>query len=282
MGILKIKRLLATVSMCIIVLGDILYSPIVAYAGTGADEPVDYQEISRQIEEDVERYHIPGMSIIIVDADDVLFSETYGNCDSIDTPFIIGSMSKSFTALAVMQLVEEGRVDPDQKISSYINVSSYLKNPQDGDKITVRQLLNQTSGLGEYQRFGNAEITDSYGKYQYANVNYSLLGKIIESVTGENYDEYVEKNIFAPLQMNHSAATLEEAKEDGLIAGYRNYFGFPMAGEPDYPNDSSWSLVPAGYISSSASDMGKYLQMYLKGGDCPINSVNRCLIMPGL
>ena len=266
-GMLKIKRVLAIVSMCIVVLGGILYSPIVAYADTGADELADYQEISRQIEEDVERYHIPGMSIVIVDADKVLFSETYGNCDNIDTPFIIGSMSKSFTALAVMQLVEEGRVDLDQKISSYIDVSSYLKNPQDGDKITVRQLLNQTSGLGEYQRFGNAEITDSYGKYQYANVNYSLLGKIIESVTGKNYAEYVEKNIFAPLQMNHSAATLEEAKEDGLIAGYRNYFGFPIAGEPDYPDDSSWSLVPAGYISSSTSDMGKYLQMYLKGGE---------------
>lgn len=71
MGMLKIKRLLAIVSMCIIVLGNILYSPIVAYADTGKDEPGDYQAISRQIEEDVERYHIPGMSIIIVDADDV-------------------------------------------------------------------------------------------------------------------------------------------------------------------------------------------------------------------
>ena len=65
---------------------------------------------------------------------------------------------------------------------------------------------------------------------------------------------------------NNTAATLVQSKENGLITGYRNYFGLPIAGEPDYPDKYSWSTVPAGYLSSSVSDMAKYLQMYLNGG----------------
>ena len=70
--------------------------------------------------------------------------------------------------------------------------------------------------------------------------------------------------------MEHSAASLEKSKANGMIDGYRNYFGIPIAGEPDYPQDISvgtWTNVPAGYLSSSAADMGKYLQMYLNGGN---------------
>ena len=147
--------------------------------------------------------HIPGMAVIVVNKDEVLFAEAYGNCESIDTPFIIGSMSKSFTALAIMQLVEQGKIDLDTPISDYIDVSLYLKNTLDGNRITVRQLLNHTSGLGTYQRFGSAKITDSYGKYEYANVNYGLLGKIIESVSGKSYSDYVEQYIFSCRFVNH-------------------------------------------------------------------------------
>ena len=231
-----------------------------------ANADADYESINSQLEKDAEKYHIPGMAVIVVDKDGVLFSGTYGNCDSIDTPFIIGSMSKSFTALSILQLVQNGKIELDAPISNYIDVSDYFSEPSDGDKITVRQLLNQTGGLGTYQRFGNAKITENYGQHVYANVNYGLLGKIIEAVSGENYADYVDKNIFTPLEMSHSSATLEGSRANGLIDGYRNYFGIPVAGAPDYPNDDSWSTVPAGYLSSSASDMGRYLQMYLNGG----------------
>lgn len=231
-----------------------------------ACELPDFDTVSEQLEADARAYHIPGMAVIVVNKDDVLFSGAYGNCGSTDTPFIIGSMSKSFTALSIMQLVEQGRIDLDTPISDYIDVSLYLKNTLDGNRITVRQLLNHTSGLGTYQRFGSAKITDSYGKYEYANVNYGLLGKIIESVSGKSYSDYVEQYIFSPLDMEHSSAAFDDSKADGLITGYRNYFGIPVAGEPDYPDDRSWSTVPAGYISSCASDMGNYLQMYLNNG----------------
>lgn len=214
------------------------------------------------------------MAVIVVNMDEVLFSETYGNCESADTPFIIGSMSKSFTALSIMQLVEDGKIILDDPISEYIDASMWFENKSDCDRITVRNPLNHTSGITTYQTFGKLEITDSYGKYIYANANYGLLGLIIESVSGVSYEKYVNDNIFLPLNMNHSAASLEQSKKNGLIDGYRNYFGIPIAGEPDYPGDiaeGSWTNVPAGYLSSSVYDMASYMQMYLNSGEGIIN-----------
>lgn len=242
----------------------------VSYAIAAENSSPDYDEISDQIADDVEKYHIPGMAVMVVDKDSVLFQETYGNCDSIDEPFIIGSMSKSFTALAIMQLVEDGKIDLDSPITEYIDASEWFINNADCNKITVRDLLNQTSGITTYQTFGKLESTDSYGRHVYANANYGLLGLIVQDVSGQSYEDYVTDNIFEPLGMEHTAASLEKSKENGLIAGYRNYFGIPVAGEPDYPGEitsGTWTNVPAGYLSSSASDMGKYLQMYLNGGD---------------
>lgn len=227
---------------------------------------IDYEAVSKELETKIKKNHIPGMSVVVVNSNEVVFSKTYGNCKSIDTPFIIGSLSKSFTALSIMKLVEEGRIDINKPISTYIDTSLYFKNKEDGDKITIKQLLNQNSGIGTYQKLGSIEITKNYGKYEYANANYNLLGKIIESVSNESYSDYVTKNIFEPLEMNHTSATLEESNKNGLIKGYQNYFGFPIAEKPNYPTKNSWSQVPAGYISSSASDMGKYLQMYLNNG----------------
>lgn len=227
---------------------------------------IDYEAVSKELETKIKKNHIPGMSVVVVNSNEVVFSKTYGNCKSIDTPFIIGSLSKSFTALSIMKLVEEGRIDINKPISTYIDTSLYFKNKEDGDKITIKQLLNQNSGIGTYQKLGSIEITKNYGKYEYANANYNLLGKIIESVSNESYSDYVTKNIFEPLEMNHTSATIEGSNKNGLIKGYQNYFGFPIAEKPNYPTKNSWSQVPAGYISSSASDMGKYLQMYLNNG----------------
>lgn len=226
-----------------------------------------YDSVSKMLEKDIKENHIPGMAVIVVNRDEVIFSKTYGNCENIDTPFIIGSMSKSFTALSIMKLVEENKIDINKSISTYIDTSLYFKNKEDGDKITVKQLLNQNSGIGTYQKLGSLKITRNYGKYEYSNANYNLLGKIIESVSNESYSDYIKKNILKPLGMNHTGTTLEESNKNGLIKGYQNYFGIPIAESPNYPtDDNSWIQVPAGFISSSASDMGKYLQMYLNQG----------------
>ena len=91
----------------------------------------DYDKISKQLADDVKKHHIPGMAVMVVDKDSVLFQETYGNCNSIDTPFIIGSMSKSFTAVAIMQLVEENKIDLNKPVSEYINATEWFVDSSD-------------------------------------------------------------------------------------------------------------------------------------------------------
>ena len=244
-----------------------------AFADDGT--AVNYERIGEQIAEDVRRYHIPAMAVAVVDKDKVLFEQTYGECKSADQPFIIGSMSKSFTALAIMQLAEQGKLDLAEPMDKYIDSSEWFKDGSDHSRITIKDLLNHTSGITTFQQFGSLESTDSYGNHVYANANYGLLGLIIEAVSGMSYEDYVTKNIFDPLGMEHSAASLEKSKKNGLIDGYRNYFGFAVSGECDYPEEiqkGSWTNVPAGYLSSSLSDMEKYLQMYLRGGESVVGS----------
>ena len=221
-----------------------------------------YGDVDAYLKECAENAHIPSMSVTIVDKNQVLLSQSYGECESCDTPFLLGSVSKSFTAVCVMQLVEQGKIHLND------NISAYLPKATDGDKITVRQLLNHTSGLGEHQTLENYKIINEQGVHTYANVNYSLLGEIIEAVSGKPYDEYIKENVFEPLQLTHTAATLDESVENGLIGGYTNYWGFHIKSAHKYPQDeNAWITVPAGYISSSANDLGKYLQMYLNGGN---------------
>ena len=105
------------------------------------DESNIYNEIDSYLADACEKAHFPSMSITIVDKENVLLSKTYGDCESTDTPFLLGSVSKSFTALSIMQLVEQGKIDLNEKLSDY------LPNAKDGNKITVLQLLNHTSGL---------------------------------------------------------------------------------------------------------------------------------------
>ena len=229
----------------------------------------DYNFADKYLQKEVKKNHIPGMAVIVVDKDNVLFEKTYGKCKSKDTPFILGSLSKSFTACGIMKLAEEGSLKLDNSISRYIDLSRHFKNTEDASSITVRQLLNQTSGLTTHQRSGHLTKTDKHGKHVYSNMNYGLLGEIIENVSGQSYSDFMKKNVFEVLGLNHSAANLKDSKSNGLIDGYRNYFGIPVKINVKYPKehaDKVWIPASAAYISSSISDMGKYLQMYLNKG----------------
>lgn len=221
-----------------------------------------FNNIDTYLQSCVKNAHIPSMSITIVNKDKVLFSQNYGDCKNCDVPFLLGSVSKSFTAVCIMQLVEQNKIDLNAAIAVY------LPNATDGDKITVSQLLNHTSGLGEHQNLKNYKIITKQGIHNYANVNYSLLGEIIETVSGQPYNTYITESLFAPLGLSHTAAAFDKSIENGLINGYTNYWGFHIKNNHKYPlSKNAWITVPAGYLSASTNDLGKYLQMYLNGGN---------------
>lgn len=210
----------------------------------------------------LEKSHIPGLSVALVDRYGVLYSNSLGDVDSGDTPFIIGSLSKSFTGVGIMCLVQDGKVDLDAP------VTDYLPGLDLGATVTIRQLLNQTSGLGTYQSVATAQVVGQQGSFNYANVNYDLLGEVIESASGESYDSFMRARVFEPLGLEHTYASLPDALEAGLAPGHRNWFGFYVNdGFTHATDEGAWGREPSGYISSSSLDMGRYLQMYLRGGD---------------
>lgn len=227
------------------------------------------QDLDTYIQTEFDKSHLPGMSMAIVSADEVLFEGCYGEAESMDQPFMLGSLSKSFTALAIMQLEEQGLVNLDAP------AAKYLSEIDANAKVTVRQLLNQTSGIKTSDTWEHYSPSDSIQPFTYANQNYNLLGRIVEEVSGEAYETYVTNHIFKPLGMEHSYASKTEAEKDNLIPGNRNYFGISLHQEMPYPKsmDSGWMTVSSAYLISTGSDMGKYLQWYLSDEESEVLSV---------
>jgi CubicO group peptidase (beta-lactamase class C family) len=200
-----------------------------------------------------------------------------------DTPFVIGSATKSFTALAVMQLVDSGRVDLDAPVRDYVPELE-LTGGQPINDITVRHLLQHTSGLDDLAggpllassadgtpaeaiaELKDAELASPPGQiWLYANANYVLAGLVVERTSGLSYGDYVQREIFTPLGMTHSSASTEAVGGDVLADGHRYWFGVPVATAPVRRE----ATLAAGYLISTAADLGRYLSLYLAGGVGP-------------
>lgn len=213
------------------------------------------------LRENVPRTGVPGVAVAVVDADGVRYLDTFGDCPGADAPFIIGSLSKSFTAAAVMQLAEQGLVDLDAP------ASSYAPGYDVPDEVTVRSLLNQTSGFGYDESLADAQVGDTFGSFSYANANYDLLGRVIEGATGETYAAYLDEHVLDPLGMASSTADADEAAALGMAPGHRDWFGLHLAdGFRHAQGDSAWGGPASGYVAASAEDMASYLRMYLNDG----------------
>lgn len=233
----------------------------------------------------MEDLRIPGVAIGVVQGEQIKYIKSYGKADlggrpaAPQTPFILGSTTKSFTALAIIQLAEKGKLELDAPVQQYIPWFS-LSDPEASKTITIRNLLNQTSGIpgtaggSDYlnssstsedfvKRLNTQDIEGQPGKqYQYSEANYVILGVIVSKVSGQTYEEYIKNNIFEPLNMKHSFTSKDEAIKDGLATGYRTCFGFPFPGDFPYPKQ----YAPASYLISSAEDMAHYLIAYINNG----------------
>ena len=218
---------------------------------------------------------LPGAAVAVVDASGTVYERTLGDVSSADAPMLVGSLSKSFTAVCVMQLVERGLVDLDAPAASYLGNPSNLP-----PSVTVRSLLNQTSGLGYYdseaQALARTEPGESAGSFSYANANYDLLGRVVEDVSGEPYALYLRDHVLAPLGMGRSSADADATLADGtplaqaLAPGHRNWFGAFVADGFRHPEGpDAWGSAPSGYVASSLGDLERYLEMYLGKGAVP-------------
>jgi CubicO group peptidase (beta-lactamase class C family) len=242
-----------------------------------------YTEIDEYITTAIKRHNIPGIALAITRGDVELYSKGYGTAGagrpvSADTPFYLGSISKSFTALAVMQLVEQGQLELDAPVQTYLPWFM-VADEQASQQITIRHLLQHTSGLSYAGYTSNLPADSSLemlvrdlsrarsnaptgSKMQYFNPGYDTLGLIIETMSGQSYGDYLSEHVFGPLGMKRTFTDAAAAKEAGLTQGYAQIFMFdvPMK-QPVKQYD-----LPAGFIISTANDMARYLTAMNNGG----------------
>jgi CubicO group peptidase (beta-lactamase class C family) len=252
---------------------------------------MEYQDQFKKIDEFVEnqrtKNNIPALAIGIVNGKETMYQKGFGKADSEgrlvtpQTPFLLGSVSKSFTALAIMQLVDAGKIELDQSTDLYL---PWFKATYEGknQKITIRQLLHHTSGIRSFyaasvadhttldqlvrERLNNMPLKALPGtKSVYSNANYIILGRIIQEVSGMAFQEYIVKNIFEPLEMKHSYVTKADALKNNLADGYRKWFGLPVKTVAKDVSFFEYSL-PEGYLISCLEDMTHYVSALINQG----------------
>lgn len=226
---------------------------------------------------------IPGMAVALVEDGATVYSTALGTSVdgtpmTVETPVVIGSVGKSFTALAVGQLASAGSLELDAPLTRYVPWFS-LDAPQEAiDAVTVRSLLDHTSGLStadgqdphwyepgltpEAVARGLASVRPDRpaGSHEYSNLNYVLLGVLVEAISGQAYGSYLADHVFGPLGMRSSSAAASGAP--GEPTGHRYLFGLPVATAEPYPT----GMVPAGYHVSTADDLARFTAALAAGG----------------
>ena len=242
--------------------------------------PFDPVAVDRFITTQMARHHIPGLAVAITHGDQVVFLRGYGEAREGEpvtgkTPFRIASLSKAFTATAVLQRVEAGQIALDAPVARYLPGFA-LDGSSVAGRITVRQLLNHTSGLadggfvnglnGRQQTLADrvaslrhARPLDPPGTaFHYFDPNYQVLARLVEVASGQAFDEYLQQHVFAPLAMRDSASSLTSVVPAQLAA--RLAQGHIVAyGEALALPELSGFLGGSGGVVSTASDMAHFL-----------------------
>jgi CubicO group peptidase (beta-lactamase class C family) len=279
--------------MCLAALFAILFlvplrSSITAHAAGTPRQSVNYAgKLETFVRNQMERYVIPGMAVAIVREGEVEYMQGFGIAGpggqvvTPDTPFLLASVSKSITATAIMQLVEAGKIQLDDPVRKYL--PWFEVSGGEGGEITVLQLLYQTSGFSEINgvrlnlkpdspdalEAGVRSLVEQKllfqpgNDWEYSNINYSVLGLLIQQISGQTYEDYITQHIFTPLGMSHSYTSRQAARAAGAASGYYPFFGRPVLID-DYAYTRA--SLPAGGLWSSASDISRYLIAHLDGG----------------
>ena len=238
--------------------------------------PTQPEELESYIRSEYSKLEIPGLAFLTFDSNGVrnsLFlgmTEEQGVPISLHTPFAIGSISKSFTAIAVQRAVEQGRISLSDKLSKFVNVEGYF------DDISLEDLLKHQSGFSTYQ--GNLNHTNSQqgrdallssvelaiqqdesrqskGKFWYSNLNYQLLGYVLERVYQLPFEEIIQAQIFDVLNMSDSFVGQPQRAGVHFAQAHRFWFLNPVL----FPQPIAKLAEPQGGIYTSAQDLMLYL-----------------------
>jgi len=243
-------------------------------------QEIDFRELEDYLKKEMSANQIPGLAIGVIKEGKIVFCKGFGESDkkasqvTADSPFLLASLTKSFTALAISQLESQGKVRYTDKVKDHLPFFT-LKNTDYSDSMTIDHLLDHRSGIPgissyktnrkglgleeKARRLKDIKGTGRFGYFSYANDNYALLGLIIEKVSGQSYEEFVRHQILAPLSMSSTFFSQEEAAGHNVAKGHQLYFGMPMVSSISYHRAN----LANGGILSSAKDLCQYLKAHL-------------------
>jgi D-alanyl-D-alanine carboxypeptidase len=246
-----------------------------------------YQLLDTYAAREVQSKGIPGMSIALTDRKGLLHVATYGYADTKlktavtpETKFEIGSIAKSFTVIALLQLQEQGKFDPQQPITNYLPWFSIQSKYR---PITGHDVMTHTAGLPRDRDdipsslYQAAAVRDRWTGYEpgkhfaYSNIGYQILGYLLQEITGKPSSQNVSERVLKPLAMSHTEPLFNHGTYARLATGYSPlYDDRPyLRGTPVI--EATWLEYAAGdgAIVSTATDMAKYLRMLLNRGAGP-------------
>jgi len=285
------KRLLALVSIVVLLFVGVKAAPLLSSEGSTA--------LSTFFADAVARGDVPGVVAMVVDRDKVLYHEAFGKQNTTknvpmakDTIFRIASMTKAVTSVGVMQLVEQGKVGLDDDVAKFL---PRLKSPQvfgavdektgaydthaAKKSITIRQLLTHTSGIGyswsdhglniAQKKTGATNdselpLVHEPGAQWTYGASTRVLGEMIETITGERIDAYLERHILGPLGMRDTSYTVPQAKYARVVTTNQKVNG--TITETQNPDPIPATIRGDGGLFSTAADYSRFVQMILNRG----------------
>ncbi len=226
---------------------------------------------------------VPGLAVGIIYNGKLIYQKGFGYADveskiaiTPETCFRIASISKSFTSVAIMQLVEQGKISLDDRVEKHLPWFRAQNEDADSSNITIRQILSHTGGvfrdgntphwvndkfpgpMGLNKSISNKSVVfENLTKFKYSNFGFALLGEIIKKASGLDYNEYVTRNIIKKLGMERTAPDYNKENDDWLAKGYSR--PIPNKEREAFPHSQTQAYAPATGFLSNVSDLARYL-----------------------
>ncbi len=254
-------------------------------------------KLNEEIKQTMSKYEAIGLAVVAVKDGEIIYNKNFGYKDlenkvelAENDLFRIASISKSFTSIGIMQLVEQGKIKLDDKVSDYVGFD--VVNPKyPNTPITIKMLLSHTSSLNDSEGYFTLDVIDpkassTYAKaynnyepgtnYEYCNLGYNTLGTILERVSGVRFDKYIIENILTPLGAygGYENASLDSTKFVKLYSYNNGEFKHSPAAyalRSEEINNYKFGLStpifsPTGGLKISAEDLAKVMNMHMNLG----------------
>jgi CubicO group peptidase (beta-lactamase class C family) len=246
----------------------------------------DFSEVDAYFQQKMAEYDIPGVALGLVQDGKIIYTKGYGVRDTgtktpvtENTEFQIGSISKSFTSLAIMQLVDQGKLDLDTPIVKYLP-DFKTADPEATQKLTLRHLLSLSSGLPAtadadlYAAKDRQKVVADTANikpfaqpgqaWQYTNRNYVIAAAVLERVSGQNWEDYVQQHVFNPLGMKTANFTVADMQKSGDFAAAHQLDVLKGVQPVALPEITAYG--PAGSINANVKEMAEYARFQLGDG----------------